>query len=192
MKRIIVTKLGIVLGYWRLSEIYLGYLTIRLPNMSRKESDKIITSGVESPGEAWTDFGTMISKFTKISRINSRKVGLTLPQAWALQVISMRKRISPKEISSYSGTSLPSITDLLDGLSKLNYIYRFRSKKDRRKVEISISEKGAERLLKFQELQRSITEKLEKTLNKEDMTAFLRIMATMVKVLGSMEKMEGE
>ena len=104
----------------------------------------------------------------------------------------MRKGISPKEISSYSGTSLPSITDLLDGLSKLNYIYRLRSSEDRRRVEIFILEKGTERLLKFQKLQQSTTEKLEKALNKEDISAFSRIMGTMVKVLGSMEKTDGE
>ncbi len=155
--------------------------------MSRKGSDKILNNRVENIGGVWTDFGTLISKFTKISRINARKAQLTLPQAWALQVISVRKGISPKEISSYSGTSLPSITDLLDGLSKLKYIYRLRSSEDRRRVEISISEKGKEKLLKFQKLQQSVTEKLEKTLNKEDMTAFLRIMANLVNVLGSIE-----
>jgi DNA-binding MarR family transcriptional regulator len=155
--------------------------------MSRNGSDKILNNRVENIGGVWTDFGTLISKFTKISRINARKAQLTLPQAWALQVISVRKGISPKEISSYSGTSLPSITDLLDGLSKLKYIYRLRSSEDRRRVEISISEKGKEKLLKFQKLQQSVTEKLEKTLNKEDMTAFLRIMANLVNVLGSIE-----
>ena len=160
--------------------------------MPRNGSDKILNNRVENIGEVWTDFGTLISKFTKISRINSKKAGLTLPQAWALQVISVRKGISPKEISSYSGTSLPSITDLLDGLSKLNYIYRLRSSEDRRRVEIFILEKGTERLLKFQKLQQSTTEKLEKALNKEDISAFSRIMGTMVKVLGSMEKTDGE
>ncbi len=160
--------------------------------MPRNGSDKILNNRVENIGEVWTDFGTLISKFTKISRINSKKAGLTLQQAWALQVISVRKGISPKEISSYSGTSLPSITDLLDGLSKLNYIYRLRSSEDRRRVEIFILEKGTERLLKFQKLQQSTTEKLEKALNKEDISAFSRIMGTMVKVLGSMEKTDGE
>ncbi len=160
--------------------------------MSRNRSDKILNDRVENLGEAWTDFGTLVSKFTKISRINSRKVGLTLPQAWALQVISIRKGISPTEISSYSGTSLPSITDLLDGLSRLNYIYRLRSSEDRRRVEISISEKGIERLLKFQRLQQSITKKLEKTLNKEDVTAFLRIMANFVNVLSGIEEIGDE
>ncbi len=155
--------------------------------MSREGKEKLLNNRVENIGGVWTDFGTLISKFTKISRINARKAQLTLPQAWALQVISVRKGISPKEISSYSGTSLPSITDLLDGLSKLKYIYRLRSSEDRRRVEISISEKGKEKLLKFQKLQQSVTEKLEKTLNKEDMTAFLRIMANLVNVLGSIE-----
>ena len=160
--------------------------------MSREGKEKLLNNRVENIGGVWTDFGTLISKFTKISRINSKKAGLTLQQAWALQVISVRKGISPKEISSYSGTSLPSITDLLDGLSKLNYIYRLRSSEDRRRVEIFILEKGTERLLKFQKLQQSTTEKLEKALNKEDISAFSRIMGTMVKVLGSMEKTDGE
>ena len=160
--------------------------------MSRKGQDKLPNNRVESLERVWTDFGTLISKFTKISKINARKAQLTLPQAWALQVISMRKEISPKEISSYSGTTLPSITDLLDGLSALNYIYRIRSDKDRRKVEISISENGKERLLKYQKMQQSMTEKLEKSLNIEDMSAFSRIISTMLKALGNLEKTDGE
>ena len=59
-------------------------------------------------------------------------------------------------------------------------------------LEIFVLEKGTERLLKFQKLQQSTTEKLEKALNKEDISAFSRIMGTMVKVLGSMEKTDGE
>ncbi len=160
--------------------------------MSRRGPGKIFNNGAESLGGVWTDFGTLISKFTKISKINSRKAELTLPQAWALQVISMRKGIFPKEISSYSGTTLPSITDLLDGLSTLDYIYRFRSNEDRRRVEISISENGKERLLKFQKMQQSMTEKLEKSLSAEDMSAFSRIISTMVKVLGNLEKPDSE
>ena len=160
--------------------------------MSRKGQDKLPNNRVESLEGVWTDFGTLISKFTKISRINARKAQLTLQQAWALQVISVRKNISPKEISSYSGTTLPSITDLLDGLTALKYIYRARSDKDRRKVEISISENGKERLLKFQKMQQSMTEKLEKSLNIEDMSAFSKIITTMVKVLSTMEETDGE
>ena len=107
-------------------------------------------------------------------------------------MISTRKGISPKEISSYSGTTLPSITDLLDGLTALDYIYRIRSNEDRRRVEISISEKGKERLMRFQKMQQSMTEKLEKSLNNEDMNAFSRIISTMVNVLSNMEKLGGE
>jgi DNA-binding MarR family transcriptional regulator len=160
--------------------------------MSRKVLDKISNHAVENPEGLWTDFGTLISKFMKISRLNSKKAQLTLPQAWGLQVISMQKGISPKEISSYSGTTLPSITDLLDGLTALDYIYRIRSNEDRRRVEISISEKGKERLMRFQKMQQSMTEKLEKSLNNEDMNAFSRIVSTMVKVLITMEKTDGE
>ncbi len=160
--------------------------------MSRKGQDKLLNNRVESLEGVWTDFGTLISKFTKISRINARKAQLTLPQAWALQVISVRKGISPKEISSYSGTTLPSITDLLDGLTALKYIYRARSDKDRRKVEISISENGKERLLKFQKMQQSMTEQLYKSLDTENMSAFSRIVSTMVKALDNLEKMDSE
>ena len=160
--------------------------------MSRKVPDKISNHAVENLGDVWTDFGTLISKFTKISRLNSKMAHLTLPQAWALQVISTRKGISPKEISTYSGTTLPSITDLLDGLTTLDYIHRIRSNEDRRRVEISISENGKKRLMKFQEMQQSMTEKLEKSLNIEDMSAFSKIITTMVKVLSTMEETDGE
>ena len=40
--------------------------------MTRNGSDKILNNRVENIGEVWTDFGTLISKFTKISRINSK------------------------------------------------------------------------------------------------------------------------
>ncbi len=109
-----------------------------------------------------------------------------------LQVISYRKDISPTEISTYSGTSLPSITDILDGLNKLHYIHRSRSKKDRRKVKISISEEGTTKLLEFQKLQQSFIEMLEKSLKDDDLEALSKIIETMVKSLAHMDYLNDE
>ncbi len=53
--------------------------------MSIKKDDKIFPNKVESPESLWADFGMMISNFMKISRRNSRKAGLTLPQARTLR-----------------------------------------------------------------------------------------------------------
>jgi DNA-binding MarR family transcriptional regulator len=140
----------------------------------------------------WTDFGTLVSHFTKVSRINSKSVGLSLPQAWMLQVISLQKGISPTELSAYSGTSLPSITDILDGLQKLHYIQRSRSRKDRRRIGISLSVEGNEKLQKFQNLQRSFVEKLEESLNDEYLDKFSEILSLLVKALSTIEYDEND
>ena len=131
----------------------------------------------------WTDFGTLVSHFTKVSRINSRAVGLTLAQAWILQVISLRKDISPTKLSAYSGTSLPSITDILDGLRKLHYIQSSRSRKDRRRIGISLSVKGSEKLQEFQKLQHSFAEKLEESIGESLLLSPLMIGILIVRKL---------
>ncbi len=140
----------------------------------------------------WTDFGTLVSHFTKVSRINSRAVGLTLAQAWILQVISLRKDISPTELSAYSGTSLPSITDILDGLRKLHYIQSSRSRKDRRRIGISLSVKGSEKLQEFQKLQHSFAEKLEESLSEEYLDKFSEILSLLVKALSTTDHGEDD
>ena len=56
--------------------------------MPRNESDKILNNRVKNIGGVWTDFGTLISKFTKISRINSN---LSLP----CFITTVQSRVSP-------------------------------------------------------------------------------------------------
>lgn len=45
--------------------------------MSRKVPEKISNHAFENPEGLWTDFGTLISKLMKISRLNSKMAQLT-------------------------------------------------------------------------------------------------------------------
>ena len=142
--------------------------------------------GAEGNSVTWTNFGTILSRFTNVSRCNAKKVDLTLVQAWVLQVIFLHETVSPSELSAYSGTTLPTITGIIDGLSKLSYVKRERSVMDRRKVVIQLTEKGKNILRRYQDLQQSFTEKIENGLGKNGMDLFLDVVQALVNVLESL------
>ena len=97
---------------------------------------------------------------------NARKSGLTLTRAWILQVISQRKEMTATEISAYTGTTLPTITGILESLVKTRCIIKNRNAKDGRKLVVSISETGSEKLRKFLNLQQMFVERIEQATDK--------------------------
>ncbi len=133
----------------------------------------------------WTNVGTFVQRFIKVSRLNAKKSGLTLPRAWILQAISQENGMTETDLARYTGTTLPTITDILDELVKVNFITKNRSREDERKLVISISNTGREKLKKFQYLQQQFVEKIEKETGKEFMDKLSNVFQTLVKATNS-------
>ena len=135
--------------------------------------------------ELWSNIGTFVQRFVSVSRLNARKSGLTLTRAWILQVISQRKEMTATELSNYTGTTPPTITDILESLVKTRCIIKNRNAEDGRKLVVSVSETGSERLRKFLELQQTFVERIEKTADKDFLDKLPEVFRTLVRVTAS-------
>ena len=135
--------------------------------------------------ELWSNIGTFVQRFVSVSRTNARKSGLTLTRAWILQVISQRKEMTATEISAYTGTTLPTITGIIESLVRTRCIIKNRNAEDGRKLVVSISETGSEKLRKFLNLQQMFVERIEQATDKAFLDKLPEVFRTLVKVTDS-------
>lgn len=77
------------------------------------------------------------------SRSLSKNFGLTGPQLVILEEVSNHGRITVTGLAKAISLSQATVTDIINRLVKKNYLIKRKSEKDKRQVEISLSEKGA-------------------------------------------------
>ena len=77
------------------------------------------------------------------SRSLNKKFGLTGPQLVILEEVSHHERISVTSLAKAISLSQATVTDIINRLVKNGYLIKRKSEKDKRKVRISLSEKGA-------------------------------------------------
>ena len=135
--------------------------------------------------ELWSNIGTFVQRFVSVSRTNARKSDLTLTRAWILQVISQRKEMTATEISAYTGTTLPTITGIIESLVRTRCIIKNRNAEDGRKLVVSISETGSEKLRKFLNLQQMFVERIEQATDKAFLDKLPEVFRTLVRVTDS-------
>ncbi len=73
---------------------------------------------------------------------NLEHLGLTSAMWCVLMVIIEQGEITQKEISECLSIETPTVTKILDNLSKRDYILRLPHKTDRRAFKVSLTEKG--------------------------------------------------
>lgn len=76
------------------------------------------------------------------SRSLNRKYGLTGPQLVILQEISNNKQVSVTELGRIVSLSQGTVTDILSRLEKKELIIKKRSQSDKRRTELSVTEKS--------------------------------------------------
>lgn len=74
----------------------------------------------------------------------SKETGLTSPQLLVLQAIAEQEGVMVKQIAERINLSSATITSILDRLEARDFVLRERSTTDKRKVGISLTEKGIE------------------------------------------------
>ncbi|RCU45434.1 MULTISPECIES: MarR family winged helix-turn-helix transcriptional regulator [Corallincola] len=80
------------------------------------------------------------------SRYLNKTSGLTSPQLLVLQALKNKQAMISREIAKEINLSQATITSILDRLEAKQLITRKRSEDDRRKVMVSLSEKGHEKI----------------------------------------------
>jgi DNA-binding MarR family transcriptional regulator len=67
---------------------------------------------------------------------------LTVPQFRTLLFISANKGASLSEVADHIGLTLPSMSSLVDGLVTRNFVIRTTHRDDRRRVDLTLTERG--------------------------------------------------
>ncbi|BCD96998.1 hypothetical protein MARGE09_P1198 [Marinagarivorans cellulosilyticus] len=78
----------------------------------------------------------------------AKTTGLTAPQILLLQTVRDKGQVTIGELASEMSLSQATVTTILDRLEKRNFVFRERSKEDKRKVHAFLTDEGQEMLVK--------------------------------------------
>jgi len=76
------------------------------------------------------------------AQMRSRRGALSVPQFRALAFVGRRPRSSLSDVAQHVGTSLPSMSKLIDGLVTRGIVERVPEADDRRRVALSLTSDG--------------------------------------------------
>lgn len=116
---------------------------------------------------------------TIIRRVISKFKELSKNQPMVIKIIGIEGKVMPSTIGNYTGMDKSSLTRMIDDLEKKGMVFRENDPEDRRKVLISLTDKGLECCNYFDEI-------VNETLNfisKKDAEEYLQSLEKMVTVL---------
>src|SRR5664280_2086698 len=104
---------------------------------------------------------------------------LSKNQPMVIKIISMEGEMMPSTIGKYTGMEKSSLTRMVDDLEKKGIVSRKTDPDDRRKVLVSLTEKGLEYYNYFNE----IADELLGFVDEKDVEDYVQSLETMVKIL---------
>ncbi len=111
----------------------------------------------------------IIGKFQELSK----------NQPMVIKIIGMECEIMPSTIGKYTGMEKSSLTRMVDDLEKKGIVFRKTDPEDRRKVLVSLTDKGLECYNYFNE----IADELLGLVDEKDVEDYVQSLETMVKIL---------
>lgn len=141
------------------------------------------------PGDT-SSFYCLIVKNTwqKISRYYNRRLaayGLSVPKALLLLELSCSSGVNPSFLSKHLDLDSSSMTGLLSRMENAGLIERKADPKDRRGVQVFLTEKGLGLQKNIYTLVGELDERIGHQIPPEESTAFRRVMSLISKELSN-------
>lgn len=111
------------------------------------------------------------------ARVKER--GLTLPRARALMILGRGSQLNQRELADELDIETPTLVRLLDGMEKQGFIERQSVEGDRRAKQIVMTPHGARMAGEVLDLARSLRADVLADISNADMTATVKVFATM-------------
>lgn len=111
----------------------------------------------------------IIGKFKELSK----------NQPMVIKIIGMEGEIMPSTIGKYTGMEKSSLTQMVDDLEKKGIVFQKTDPEDRRKVLVSLTDKGLECYNYFNE----IADELLGLVDEKDLEDYVQSLETMVMIL---------
>jgi len=116
-------------------------------------------------------------------KITDKFKELSKNQPNVIKIIGMEGEIMPSTIGNYTGMDKSSLTRMIDDLEKKGMVFRKDDPKDRRKVLVSLTEKG----LECYDYTNKLTDEILKLLDEEDINEYLQSLEKIVRILRKIE-----
>ena len=108
---------------------------------------------------------------------------ITIPQYLTLDLVERSGSLSLKEIARELNISLPAASTMIERLYKMKLVKRSHSYSDRRKIEISLSNKGRGLLAKIKSRRRKAIEEVFSGLSEAERKNYLNILRKVRKII---------
>jgi DNA-binding MarR family transcriptional regulator len=139
-------------------DIYLEKHIGRLPNYWKGE--QMVAPPDECAHEV-LDVIPLVMRAIRAELRSHRAVDLTVPQFRVLVFLKNNPGVSLNEVSAHLGLTPPSTSKLIDGLFERQLVLRHTCVEDRRRVKLTLTEKGASLLeTSYQETRARFEERL--------------------------------
>ncbi|WP_338037350.1 MarR family winged helix-turn-helix transcriptional regulator [Methanosarcina spelaei] len=112
-------------------------------------------------------------------KISSKFKNLSKNQPVVIKIIGMEGEIMPSTIGKYTGMDKSSLTRMVDDLEKKGFVFRKTDPEDRRKVLVSLTEKG----LECYNYSNQVVDELLKLVDDKDIEDYVQSLETMVRIL---------
>jgi len=119
------------------------------------------------------------------SKSTERSTGLTGPQLWALKLLADNAPIRGSDLARLMSLRPPTVVGILDRLESKGLVKRTHSNKDRRAVDIHLTDSGHELVAKAPEVAQDILLQGLNELTDEQFNCVKEGMKLMVRILGA-------
>jgi MarR family transcriptional regulator, organic hydroperoxide resistance regulator len=115
---------------------------------------------------------------------------LSKNQPMVIKIIGMEGEVMPSAIGKYTGMEKSSLTRMVDDLEKKGIVYRKTDPDDRRKVLVSLTEKGLSYYNYLNKITAEMADDILKFVDEKDIEEFAQSLETMVRILRKMMPVE--
>ncbi len=119
------------------------------------------------------------------SKKAEHETGLTGPQLWAIKIIAESAPIKVSDLARRMYLHPATVVGILDRLEARGFVARARSKKDRRVVEIALTEQGSEKVGQSPEVAQGLLVKGLEALSDKKLVDISGGLEELVKMLGA-------
>lgn len=108
---------------------------------------------------------------------------LSKNQPMVIKIIGIEGEIMPSTLGKYTGMEKSSLTRMVDDLEKKGIVFRKTDPEDRRKVLVSLTEKGLDCYNHLSQVTTEMAEEILQFVDDNDVENFMHSLETMVKIL---------
>ncbi|WP_410510004.1 MarR family transcriptional regulator [Methanosarcina hadiensis] len=125
----------------------------------------------------------VIFEQTYQKKIAGRFKELSKNQPMVIKIIGIEGEIMPSTLGKYTGMEKSSLTRMVDDLEKKGIVFRKTDPEDRRKVLVSLTEKGLDCYNRLSLITTEMAEELLQFVDENDVESFMHSLETIVKIL---------